>query len=437
MPGTDAQRDHRDSGGTAREPRLRLVPTVPGPLGPVSPELVLVSPELAAAVRGAPTEVVVPAPRCAEPAAEPPPERPSEGGCSAELRYDTREQVLADHGLELTLRPSESGDWWTLRLPRGETVEAAGDQGGAAVPEPISSLIVRLAGDRRLLRQPRESRNRDVLRLQARLRDQRAAMLRHDPGTRLARDPENLHQLRVATRRARAFLRTGSRLVGRAWGAELSGALRAVGRGLGPCRDLDVLLAHLEEQAATLDERDRAAAVELLSGYRRERETLQRGLLETLAGEPYRRVLDELALPVEEASPPRGRSLDELAARELRRLVRDVRRIRGEPRDDELHALRIRVKRVRYAIELAGRRAGRGNPIVRAAIRLQDILGEHQDAVVAEERLREQGTRSESAEVAFVAGRLAERQRARREELRARLPSAWRELRRTARGRKD
>jgi CHAD domain-containing protein len=261
-------------------------------------------------------------------------------------------------------------------------------------------------------------------------------MSRHDPGTRLGRDPENLHQLRVATRRARAFLRTASRLVDRTWAAELSRSLRLVGRELGPGRDLDVLLEHLEAQAETLDPREQDAAARLLAVYRRERAELQRGLLETLEGEPYRRALETLALTVAAASPPRGPSLDGLATRELRRLVRDVRRIHGEPDDDQLHALRIRVKRVRYATELAGRAAhGSTKRVLRAAIRLQDVLGEHQDAVVAEERLRELGSGAESPQVAFVAGRLAERQRARREELRARLPSAWRDLRRSARDR--
>ncbi len=57
--------------------------------------------------------------------------------------------------------------------------------------------------------------------------------------------------------------------------------------------------------------------------------------------------------------------------------------------DEELHAARIRVKRVRYAAELASHELGKdGKRVVEAARDLQDVLGEHQDGTVAEERIR-------------------------------------------------
>ena len=83
---------------------------------------------------------------------------------------------------------------------------------------------------------------------------------------------------------------------------------------------------------------------------------------------------------------------------------------RPDPRrrvaDEELHAVRIHVKRARYAAELAGAGA-----YVKAAKALQDVLGEHQDAVVAAERLRDLATRM--PDTALAAGRLVERERAR------------------------
>ena len=72
--------------------------------------------------------------------------------------------------------------------------------------------------------------------------------------------------------------------------------------------------------------------------------------------------------------------------------------------------------------------------MIGAATSLQDILGAHQDAVVAEQRIRALAKRSVDPEVAFAAGRLAERQRQRRNELQDQLPAAWRRLRRLARG---
>ena len=71
------------------------------------------------------------------------------------------------------------------------------------------------------------------------------------------------------------------------------------------------------------------------------------------------------------------------------RTRRRFEKLDRESSDDELHAARIRVKRTRYAAELAARELGApGERFVDAAKALQDVLGEHQDAFVAEERIR-------------------------------------------------
>src|SRR4029453_19574877 len=71
--------------------------------------------------------------------------------------------------------------------------------------------------------------------------------LLHDPGVRLGSDPEELHQMRVATRRLRAFLRAGRDLLDRSWSEPLRDELGWLGRALGPARDLDVLVQRLPE----------------------------------------------------------------------------------------------------------------------------------------------------------------------------------------------
>ena len=58
------------------------------------------------------------------------------------------------------------------------------------------------------------------------------------------------------------------------------------------------------------------------------------------------------------------------------------------------------------------------------------MLGEHQDAVVAGERLRAFAAAGDPA-LAFAAGRIAEREEARRREARERWPSVWRRVRRS------
>jgi CHAD domain-containing protein len=98
-----------------------------------------------------------------------------------------------------------------------------------------------------------------------------------------------------------------------------------------------------------------------------------------------------------------------------------------EPLDEQLHDLRKRGKRARYASELARHRS-----VAKLAKQLQDVLGEHQDSTVAEERLRALGTLAPPDE-AVAAGRLLEREHARRAAARAAWPDAWRRLDRATR----
>ncbi len=70
--------------------------------------------------------------------------------------------------------------------------------------------------------------------------------------------------------------------------------------------------------------------------------------------------------------------------------------------------------------------------MVQRAKVFQDVLGAHQDAIVAEARLRELLADLPSAGAAFAAGRLVERERERRRDARAELPRAWRKLDRAA-----
>ena len=102
--------------------------------------------------------------------------------------------------------------------------------------------------------------------------------------------------------------------------------------------------------------------------------------------------------------------------------------------DEELHRARILGKRARYTAELAEPEVGKpARKFVEAAKAFQDVLGAHQDAIVAEARLRGLLADVPSSGAAFAAGRLVERERARRREARAELPKAWRALKRSAR----
>jgi CHAD domain-containing protein len=263
---------------------------------------------------------------------------------------------------------------------------------------------------------------------------QRSALLEYDEAARQGRDPEAVHQMRVATRRARGLLRTASGVLGAEREEKLRAELAWLGGVLGGVRDLDVLIAHLQAEANTLEPTERAMLKPLFRGLAAERRKARTSLLRALKSARYRRLLDELAEAAVGQSAPNGRvELDKRAGKEFDRLVRSMHALPSEPADEELHRVRKLGKRARYAAELAEPLApGKTARFVKRAKAFQDVTGEHQDAAVAEEKLRELVSGANGA-TSFAAGQLAERERARQALARARLPKAWKDLERAGR----
>lgn len=264
------------------------------------------------------------------------------------------------------------------------------------------------------------------------LGEQRHRLVIHDPGTRLGSDPEDLHQLRVATRRLRAFLRAGRVLLDRAWADGLREELRWLGTGLGPARDLDVLIERIAGDVALLGpEADLGAG--LLVQLEAERALSRAAVADALTSERYFALLD--ALETAGSVPQVSGEIVPLASiweREWKRVRREVGSLPDEPADEELHAIRIGVKRARYAAELAAHELGRkGGAFVQAAKAAQDVLGEHQDAAVAEERIRAWAATASGG--ALAAGRLVQLEQARRAAMRLAWPAAWSDLHAAAR----
>lgn len=249
---------------------------------------------------------------------------------------------------------------------------------------------------------------------------QRRELEAHDPGVRLGEDPEDVHKFRVATRRTRALVRATEPLLGETL-APLAGELRWLAGILGPVRDLDVLIERLRAEAAALGE-DREAGEELVGALAVQRERCREALLEALASPRYAELLGAFETAVA-SLPPLREDADAapIARAAFRKLRTACGRLPPEPTDEELHAVRKKAKRARYAAELAalgaGKRAARAAESVKD---VQDVIGEHQDAVVAEERLR----RLADARTALAAGRLIEREAARRRSSRAAYPAA-------------
>ncbi len=118
-----------------------------------------------------------------------------------------------------------------------------------------------------------------------------------------------------------------------------------------------------------------------------------------------------------------------LARRPWRSLERAVAALGRRPSDEELHEVRIKAKRCRYAAEAAAPVLGkRAAGFAAAAAGLQDALGELNDAVVAETWLRDWAAGRKASAVVFAAGELAGLERAAAAARRASWRRAWKEL---------
>lgn len=252
----------------------------------------------------------------------------------------------------------------------------------------------------------------------SRIGDRLAAQLEElESRDALADDPEELHKVRVATRRSRAIIRAARSI----WGDrldEVATELRWLAGLLGPVRDLDVLIAHLRREAESLDG-DGDAAGAIVATFAAEWEAARAALADALGSVRYTVLLATFRTAVA-GLPDDDGDLRPLADEELARLRKAAHALPSEPSDEALHALRIRAKRARYTAELAGgKRASRRAERLK---RLQDVIGEHQDAVVATARLRS----VVNAETGVAAGRLIEREAERRAARRAAYPDALR-----------
>jgi CHAD domain-containing protein len=122
-------------------------------------------------------------------------------------------------------------------------------------------------------------------------------------------------------------------------------------------------------------------------------------------------------------------SLRKAARKEFDRVAKAMRRVEAEPSDEAVHRARIKGKRARYAAELLEDDLGSaGKRLISAAKRFQDVAGEHQDAVVAEERIRKLLHGKRSQRTALAAGILIAGERERRARASAELPDAWHSL---------
>ena len=256
-----------------------------------------------------------------------------------------------------------------------------------------------------------------------------AALLHHDPLVRTGRDPEAVHQARVATRKLRSNLRTFAPLLDVEWIDPLRSELGWLAMGLGAVRDREVLLERLRLRTDSLPANDQRSAQSLLQLLGLEIDGLRKKLLEDLDSQRYIDLLENLVaaahapVTLPDAEQPAASVLPALATTPWKRLRSAVKQLPDNPNDPELHRIRILAKRARYAAEAVAPVAGpAAEAFARAAAKLQTILGEHQDSVTAQAWLRSVKV---SGRRAFVAGELIAFERLAADDARAKWRKVW------------
>jgi CHAD domain-containing protein len=256
-------------------------------------------------------------------------------------------------------------------------------------------------------------------------------IITNDPGVR-AGDPEALHQMRVGARRLRSDLGTFKELVHAYWADDLVAELRWIAELLGEVRDIDVFKDNVEHTAeglhddlkplyATLDERHAAAREALNAAMVGERYVALLDSLVAAANTPH--VTDEADLSNAKALPP-------LVAKAWKKLSDRASKLKPTSTADDFHQARIRAKKLRYASEVVGpalgAKAKEAKDFAERVEQVQEVLGDHQDALVAIETINEIATaHGEDGALNLAAGRLIEREERKAKECRKSFFKVW------------
>ncbi|MBW4052036.1 MAG: CHAD domain-containing protein [Proteobacteria bacterium] len=263
----------------------------------------------------------------------------------------------------------------------------------------------------------------------------------HEPAARLGESPEALHALRVTGRRMDTILSL--------FGAYLPAALvRSRSRvkrlldALGDVRDVDIRLETAARFRGGLPEEDRGACEPLLRQLASEREAARAALLRALDAKPARHWLDTLPAQLAPAAPATRRAsareatalaaVPDLIHTRYRKLRKCARRLNPQSSLLEYHKVRIRAKKLRYALEIVAPTYSKpAEQMLTALHKLQNTLGDQHDAgAVAQylKRIAAHPPASFSPQTLFIMGRMAELNAREAVRLSGKVGKPWRKV---------
>lgn len=188
-------------------------------------------------------------------------------------------------------------------------------------------------------------------------------MLKHEAGSRTGEDVEDVHDMRVATRRMRSLFRLLKPFFKSKDIRPFSRELREIAWALGDVRDLDVMIDDLREYQQGQEEAAQTELAEIIALLDRRRAEARGVLVSIFDSKTYRRFLkgystfvttpgkawksdDGAVVPHQTRHVLPGLIHERLAA------VRAYESVLEDVDDVTLHALRIEFKRLRYTLSL-------------------------------------------------------------------------------------
>jgi len=290
---------------------------------------------------------------------------------------------------------------------------------------------------------------RAALRVSSRTADFASAALRRlldewqaqEPAARLGEDPEALHALRVIGRRMDSVLSLFCDYLPAAL-VKSRPKLKGLLDCMGAVRDADIRREALRAFGDSLSEDDRGALAPLLRHVEAEREEAQSRMLRVLDARPTRHWLERLparlARPTPAAMSPSPRSakalrvVPDLIRYRYRKLRKCARRLSSESSMSEYHNVRVRTKKLRYALEaIAPTYTQPANEMLTALLELQGRLGTQHDCEVIGDyltRLAAHPPATIGSRALFLMGRLTEMQARKARRMGGKIEKSWRKL---------
>jgi CHAD domain-containing protein len=256
------------------------------------------------------------------------------------------------------------------------------------------------------------------------------ALITEVPGAQRG-EAEPVHQLRITARRVRSAVRLFAPYISAIRPREIDERVQWLGKQAGAVRDLDVLEKLLQKRAKKLDPQITQDLEPLFEEVRVRRAKAAETLAVALASRRYKLLVAKLSAPIAITSRGDvafGSVAGELFVPMLKAALRAGVRMHEDPAPDELHRLRKRAKRTRYALEMM---VAIDEKQLRALLTrleaLQDVIGGYHDGVVALNWIKEFVASHElPGGVAFACGALAQTLQRSEQKLKRRGLREWR-----------